>query len=132
VQVLKDLCRLEKVLENALAGGVSASSRRPADWPVAGSISALMQGQTGTRVGGGKGRAARVADEELAGLREAACAATAAEDEAAEGIGPLSCEAATAWRGVVATAAARIAERRRRNLRTHVVRSDTARGQAFE
>ncbi len=128
MQVLQDLCRLEKVLGEA--AGVSLSTTRPADCPVAGSVLALMQGLAGTRAGGREGRAARVADEEFAGLRDAASAATAAEHEAANGTDPLSGEAAAAWRGVVATAAARIAERRRRNLRTQVVRSDTARGRA--
>jgi hypothetical protein len=127
-QVLKDLCRLEKMLGDA--EGIPTSAKRPADWPVAGSLLALMQISAGTKAGGREGHAARVADEELAGLREAAGAANAAEDAAgSDGTAPLSGAAAAAWRGVVATAAARIAERRRRNLRTQVLRSDNARGQ---
>jgi hypothetical protein len=123
--VLKDLCRLEKVLGDA--AGMSESTSRPSDCPVARSVRTLMQGLAWTRARGREGRAARVADEELAGLHEAAGAATAAEVETANGNDPLCGEAATLWRGVVATAAARIAERRRRNLRTQVVRTDTAR-----
>ena len=73
---------------------------------------------------------ARLVGDEFAALCDAAAAAAAAEADDDCPRGGLGAVAAAEWRGVVAVATARIAERRRRNLRIRVERSDAARGKA--